>query len=380
MIESIKKEKIFYFLSVLILVISLRTLFIPLQGDENTYFEIGSNILQGKYYQGDNPSSVSPIIPFIMAFFYNSKLPMLGFGLHKLFHIVLTFLGFRFAFLTFNKLELDKTIIYYLLALTSLSTGFITFLSSLYPEAIVFVCFWGTIYYFNLPKNISNFKKFFLLLVLLIFSRYVYAVIGILVLLYYYFIYINSRTSFWKLFVISLILIAPMFLWFKYIHNIETQNLSEISYFDRYKSSENPLLYNLKCGLGLAQNHEVGRINGIPAFISLFLPITGIRNYFLSILLLIIIVFGLYKNKKNKIVFSLFVSFILVFLGFTFAGTGFSRYWLVLLPIIYLGFYYSYTYFFKNPKYFILFSKVACLILLLNEVRITILLLNKNLL
>ena len=37
-----------------------------------------------------------------------------------------------------------------------------------------------------------------------------------------------------KLIVYSFMLALPLLLWFKYVYNIEMQNLSEISYFDRF--------------------------------------------------------------------------------------------------------------------------------------------------
>jgi hypothetical protein len=250
-------------------------------------------------------------------------------------------------------------------------------LPSLYPEAIVFVTFWGFIYYLNSEKNLSNFKRLFALFILLVFTRYVYAVLGLMVLLYYYSYFQQDRKKFGKIVLYSIILTTPLFFWFKYVYNIESQNLSEISYFSRYKMDENPLWYNIKCGLGIEQHHQVNRINGIPAFISLFVPVTGIRNFVISLVLLLAVIFGLYKNWKNPIIKQLSIAFGLVFLGFVLAGTGFSRYWLVLLPIIYLSFYYIYTLFTKKVNYFIYATNLFFIVLLLNEVRITLLLIKK---
>jgi hypothetical protein len=161
------------------------------------------------------------------------------------------------------------------------------------------------------------------------------------------------------------------------VYNIESQNLSEISYFNRFKIGENPLWYNIKCGLGLEKHYEVSRINGIPAFISLFVPITGVRNFFISSVLLLAVFFGLYQKVKNAIVVNLLLAFSLVMLGFILAGTGFSRYWLLLLPIIYLGYYLIYAKFFPNPKYFIRIAQILSIVLVLNEIRLTFLILKK---
>jgi len=357
--------------------LSLRTLFLSLQGDEITYNKIATNILEGKYYQTSHPSSVIPIVPFLMAFFSTSKIPLLGFILHKLFHLFLTIVALRFCYLTLSTVISEQKVLYSILLLTVVSSGFLSTLPSLYPEAIILVTFWGFFYYFNLPKSVDNFKKLFFLLILLIFTRYVYAVLGVFVLLYYYSIFTNSRNSIWKIIFISAILSTPLLFWFKYVYNIESQNLSEISYFNRFKSDDNPIWYNIKCGLGLEQHYETKRINGIPAFISLFVPMTGIRNYIVSSFLLAAVFYGLYLRNKNKTILNLLIGFSLVFIGFIFAGTGFSRYWLVLLPIIYLSYYLIYARYFKNTTYFVLLAQSISFILILNEIRVTFLIFNK---
>lgn len=377
LIDFIKKEKIVSFLFFLSFMISLRSLFLPISGDEVTYHKIAANILEGRYYQSTHPSSVIPIIPFLMAFFSIKKYAMIGFALHKLFHIFLTIVGLRYSYLLLLKSDLEKKGVYAILLLSIVSTGFLSTMSSLYPDAIVFVTFWGFLYYFNKPKSLDNFKKLFLLLILLVFTRYVYAVLGLFILAYYYSVHKNSRTIFWKIIVVSVLLSVPLLFWFKYVYNIESQNLSEISYFNRFKSDNNPIWYNIKCGLGLEQHYEAGRINGVPAFISLFVPITGIRNYIISGFLIFAVFFGLYQKIKNKYVLNLCIAFSLVFLGFVFAGTGFSRYWLALLPIIYLSYYFVYSKFFKNTIYFVAIAQIISFILILNEIRLTYLLLNK---
>ena len=105
------------------------------------------------------------------------------------------------------------------------------------------------------------------------------------------------------------------------------QNLSEISYFNRFKT-DNQLLYNMKAGLGLIQHHEAGKINGIPAFISLFVPITGFRNYLLSLVLILSFIYGYVRKNNTEGIKILLTSIVLLMTGLIFAGTGFSRYWL----------------------------------------------------
>ena len=67
--KFIKKD---YFLLVLLVLSALslfRSLVIPLHGDELTYFKISEQLITGKYYLQDQPSTVTPIIPFLFAFF-----------------------------------------------------------------------------------------------------------------------------------------------------------------------------------------------------------------------------------------------------------------------------------------------------------------------
>jgi hypothetical protein len=366
-------KKVFIFLFFIIGIIALRSLMIPLLGDEITYFKIGGNILEGKYYQTENPSSVIPVLPFLMAFFKVGQYPMVGFALQKLFHITLTLIGFRFAYLTLKKIISQQEIILSILLLTAVSTGVVSWLSSLYPEPIIFVCFWGFIYYINEEKNIQNFKRLFILFILLTFTRYLYAILGLIVLIYYYQYYFDKGSkNFLKVIIYSVIITMPLLFWFKYVYNIETQNLSEISYFTRFKAVENPLWYNIKCGLGIEKSFEVKRVNGIPAFISLFVPIAGIRNFPLSLFLLSSVFVGLFFSRKNKIVLTLLLAFSCSLLGLILAGTGFSRYWLSLLPIVYLGYYYIYIRIVKDPKYFILGAQLISVGLIMNEIRITI--------
>ena len=174
----------------------------------------------------------------------------------------------------------------------------------------------------------------------------------------------------------SVIYLTPFLLWIKYVYHIEANQLSKLSYFTRFEH-ENPLLYNIKCGLGLVKADEVNKINGVPAFISLFVPITGLRNYVMSIILLVTFILGYVRVKKTIGVKLLLFSIVMVMLGFVFAGTGFSRYWLMLLPGFYLGFYFLFKSFKLKDEWFILGAKVVSVIYVINELRLDYLIFNK---
>src|SRR5690606_12463406 len=128
--------------------------------------------------------------------------------------------------------------------------------------------------------------------------------------------------------------------WAKCLYNLEKKVKTGISYFSRFENKG--LLYNIKAGVGLIQHSEASQINGIPTFINLFIPITGFRSWTFSLILLIVSFTGFiftYNNKHSK---TLLYAILLIMKGLILAGTGFSRYWLPLLPGFLLGLYFLY--------------------------------------
>jgi hypothetical protein len=376
-LSLIKQEKIFAIIFFFSLISSLRTLILPLQGDELTYAMISDNILTGKYYQVNYPSTVTPIIPFIMSLFKVNSSPLLGFILHKIFNVGLMVFGFRYAYLFLKKEKLNQRVILSILALTVSNTIGIAFFPSLYPESILFFSFWGFMYHYNSELNTNTFLKTLIFFLLLSITRYLYLILGLLVVYKFYQHFKHrDRKSIYNLITYSIILTLPLLFWFKYVYYIEMQNLSEISYFNRFKT-DNQLLYNIKTGLGLIQHHEVDKINGIPAFISLFVPITGIRNYLLSLVLILSFIYGYVKKNNTEGIKILLTSIILLMTGLIFAGTGFSRYWLILLPGFLLGYYLLGTKFKMKDDWFIYASQILCFIYIANELRLDYLIFNK---
>lgn len=373
-----KDKNIFWVLVILTLLSSFRTFIIPLHGDELTYLNISENLFKGKYYQLNNPSTVSPIIPFIINFFKIPDYPLISIHIAKLFQIIITILGFRYVFLFLNNMNIDQRIKISILALAIVNPIGIVYYSNLYPESIILFSFWGILFYCS-SNNYSkiNLIKILSLFVLLSLTRYLYLLMAIPISIYIY-KYLNINKL--KLYSISflkylLIVIIPFVLWFKYVYTIESSNISEISYFDRFKE-ENFLLYNIKAGLGLIQHHEVNKINGVPAFISLFVPITGLRNFFMSVVLILLFVLGFVLNRKNKSNI-IFYTTILIMLGLLFAGTGFSRYWVTMLPVYLTGFYLAYNRLKLNDKFYVIISYLICFIYVMNEFRLDYMILTK---
>lgn len=378
---SLKTIRFNYRFCVVILFVSaissLRSLVIPLVADEITYSNISENILKGQYYLNGNPSTIAPTIPFLFALFKFTFFPKMAIIFHKLFNLGLVILGFRYLYMFLLKLNLSRNIIWIILALTAVNPTSVAWFSTLYPEGLIFFCFWGFIFYASKkPKSISLIKLLFFF-TLLVLTRYVYAILGLVLLITYY-EYLKFNFNKYKLEIVkySVVFLIPILLWGKYILNVENEGDSGISYFKRFKV-ENPILYNVKCGLGIEKHYEVNKINGLPAFVSLFIPKTGIRNYLISVLLIIAFAFGLLNKIKLKNIKKIVLSILLIMLGFIFAGTGFSRYWLVLLPGFILGYYYFFKSLRINDKWFIYLSQIISVIYVINEIRLDLIIINR---
>ncbi|WP_054852813.1 hypothetical protein [Olleya sp. ITB9] len=358
---------------------SLRSLFLPLFADEITYNKLGEHLLEGKYFLIDYPSTVTPIIPLLFAFFKIKSFPALGFVIHKIFNVTLVLYTLKYIYLFLRKQNINTEIALTITALTIVNPIAVNNFSSLYPEAVLFFCFWGFIYYSNLEFSSKNLFKMLLFFMVLILTRYVYAVLGILVLITFFrYLKDNRKKYFNKILKYSIIVLIPIVLWVKYVYNIEQSDLSEISYFDRFKV-ENPLLYNIKCGLGLIKHHEVTKINGLPAFVSLFVPITGLRSYVMSLILISAFVLGYIFKSKTYGIQMLFAAIVLVMLGFIVAGTGFSRYWLVLLPGFFLGFYLLWHKINLKDSWYIYGAQIISVLYIINEIRLDFFVINNNL-
>ncbi|MDT8347440.1 MAG: hypothetical protein RQ756_06535 [Flavobacteriaceae bacterium] len=377
-IQFIQNEPIVAFIFLMSFLFLLRSLILPLRGDEITYYKLAENILNGRYYQSNNPSSIAPVIPFLTALFKLNSWPITGVILQKLFNIFLVAMGLLYVKKTLNQLDISPKISLLILCLSIINPISIAFLSSLYPEPVIFFLFWGFMYYILSKPNVSNLIFSLGFLISLCLTRYVFLVLG-LVMLWSYRDYIKQDFSKykWILLKYSFFAILPLILWFKYVYWVENQNLSEISYFERFKD-ENPWIYNIKAGLGLLQHYETSRVNGVPAFVSLFVPITGIRNFPMSILLIVLFIIGYLSNLNSTKVSKLFVAIILVFLGYALAGTGFSRYWMPLLPGILIGYYFLIKRIIVKEKWMIYAGYALAFIYIANELRLTFKIISSN--
>ncbi len=381
-LEFLRHNKLIAVLILLSLVSMLRTLILPLSGDELTYANIAENIiLRGEYAFHGKPSTITPSLPFQVAFFYIKAFPLLGFILAKVFNLLLLSVGFRYLFLFLKSLKLSYDIIWTILLLTIVNNNFVIWSLKLYPETILFCSFWIFIYY--ITREIKKPRDIILILlpfIALVLTRYVFAVFGIFVV-YMIFKYFKNQFRYgnyqiiYKSLLYSAICLLPVLFWFKYVLYLESEIDTGLSYFNRFKN--NAIFYNLKAGIGLIKHDEVGNVNGIPAFITLFLPITSYRSWALSIILILGFIIGFISKWKIEPYKKLFIAILLVMLGLVFAGTGFSRYWLPMLPGYLLGFYLFFNYLKLKDSHFILLSKIIAVIYVVNELRLDYLILNK---
>lgn len=378
----IKENKLISFLIFISFISSLRTLFFPLSGDELTYAEIAKNImLHGEYSHHGKPSTITPSIPFLISLFYTKFNPEIGFMLARITNLLFIIVGLRFLYLFLKSTGLARELLISILLLTIVNSNFVVWSLLLYPESILF-CFIWVFLYFITKQNPTSRDLFFILasLAVLIITRYVFAVLLLLILIK---LFNFLRTQFEernyrelkKVFVYSFICFLPLVFWFKYVYNLEKETDTGLSYFNRFK--EGNVLYNIKAGIGLIKHQEVGNINGIPAFITLFLPITAFRSWILSIILLVPIILGYLNNIRNDHYRTLGVTIIFVMAGLIFAGTGFSRYWLPLLPGFLIGFYLFFRYLKLKDTHFVLLAKIGAMIYVINELRLDISILNE---
>lgn len=373
---------IIYTLLFITLISSLRNLFFPLIADELQYAEIAVNCMtKGAYSLSGVPSTFTPTLPFLIALFYSKSFPIVGFAAVKFFNLILMIVGLRFVHLTLKKVNIPANISLIIVLLTAVNTIFVSWSTAVYPEAILFCFFWIFIFYvldeIKSPRQILFFLIPFSILAI---TRYLY---GVCIFIVGYFIWnyliklIQSKDyqNIYKLVLYSLVCVLPLIIWFKYVYLVEKEITIEQSYFTRFK--ENDIFYNIKAGLGIIQHAEVNKINGIPAFVSLFLPVTGLRNWIISIGLIAAFCFGYISKWKIKEYRLIFITIILIMLGLIVAGTGFSRYWLVLLPGYWLGFYFCFSYLKIEDNYFEKISLLLAVIYVINELRLDYLIVSK---
>jgi hypothetical protein len=132
-------------------------------------------------------------------------------------------------------------------------------------------------------------------------------------------------------------------------------------------------------GLGFLPFKPGLRVDGIPSLINVLIPQTGLRSWWMSILLIALLVLPLIWQKRQnnfKILKLLIAVLLVVLISFVSAGTGFPRYWIPVFPILFLLFLNSVDFVVDKMKtHYKLTSLIAYTVVyahLLNDLRILI--------
>lgn len=367
-------EQVLYVLIAISVILPLRNLFTPLFGDETTYLAIAqSTISNGFYSINGNPSSVTPVISYLLILCSGFSLPITNLIVVQFMSYACGLIGVLFFYKYLKQKRVDNTVRLALVLLVTSSPVFAAWIGTLYPEGIILMGFWIIMYFFNKDFSLRSWILILFAGVLIVLTRYVYAVLGIIVI-WYLIIGVRSteralqRATLFKFIGVAVIIAIPLIAWFYHVYLVESAPSSNINYFNRFE--EQTFFERIKAGLGLVQAPDVSRINGTPAFANMFIPITGFRSWLISIPLLILLVVG-YVQKKARKHRTLFIAMVLVLFGFVFSGTGFTRYWLAVLPSFILGFYLCIPNTTLSRKVFLLASVCIPLVYIANEIRIT---------
>lgn len=364
------------------LVSSLRSLPVSLNGDEVTYFKIANEIANhNRFYHNDLPSMVSPVIPAIILItsFFNPDESLIW--LSKLLSFIIAILGVLFLLKCLKFFNISNTLLYCIVALTICNPIFVSWSSSLYPESIAFFGFWMFLYYIIKLEHVKDLCYALIAAILLVFTRYVYVVLLIPILFTIWTkrkLLISSvqNTKYYLYIIIVVLMSIPMLYWMHYIIGFLGEQSTSISYVSRY--DQGGIWGQIKVGLGLEKGVEVSRINGIPAFINVFFPINGYRNWWLSILLLAGVIWGWSVMKSSKAKHILIITTSAMLISYVFAGTGFSRYWMNLIPVFLIGFITLAKRFKLSSNLISILSILLCTLYVINELRLDILIIQRD--
>ena len=371
-----------------VFLLSLKYYFLPIGGDELKYYELAQNIkYNGKYFYQDCPNTFIPTIPFLILLFDTPSNPMLGIVFAKLFVFAMLVVGLFYANKVFELALIDRLTINLILLGVMFNPHVIRWTVTLYPDIIAFGLFWFIIHrilLYNSRKNISAQNWFILVLfmTILVLVKYVYVVLYFWVVyiwidkIKYLFRFVGFRRTFisyMKHNIAIMFALIPLVIWIQYLIGVDFGSGANESGFSQFKNTgENVLIRNLKKGLGFIPM-ENGKFNGIPAFINNFIPKVNLRDWYLSVFSLFIVLYGLIINvlrKTNRTYAVLLITLFLVMLSFIVSGTGFSRYWLPLFPIFYLGIRETFKLFLKHDTMFTYFVVIGIFFYILNEIRL----------
>ena len=386
--KILTQKNILFYGMIFVFILSLKYYFLPLQGDEVKYYELSQNIKNNaQYFYRNEPNTFIPTIPFIILLFDIPNYPLVGITLSRFLVFIMLIVGVYYSKKVLELIFVDQIVKNAILLVVLFNTQIIQWSTALYPDIVAFGLFWFILHrilLFSKGDYLTPEKWFVLVLStsILVLVKYVYGVLFLWIFLVWLkkiktSCNLNGFTKTFKLYkkhnIAIIVGVLPLMVWLQYLMGVDFGAEAIESGFSQFDSSgENVLIRNLKRGLGVMPK-ENGKINGIPAFINNFIPKTHLRDWTTSLLCLLIVLYGLIINviqKRNKIYVFLLSTLLLVMLGFIISGTGFSRYWLPLFPIFYLGIRETLRCFFKKDNVFVYFVFISIFFYSLNEIRL----------
>ncbi len=152
----------------------------------------------------------------------------------------------------------------------------------------------------------------------------------------------------------------------------DVTKLYDFDYGTRFDGSFKETLMK---GLGFLPYKPGWKVDGIPSIINIFIPKTGLRSWWMSLTILLVLSIPIIRKKEhmNMKHFSLlFVILTIVFGAFIIAGTGFPRYWIPVYPLIFLFLVYSLIHLKQGMKIevFKIVSYILVIIHISNNIRL----------
>ena len=373
------QSKLVILTSILLLVIKVLISYEPVF-DSLQYIELGTNFIQNaKYHLDGFPNRFSPTVPFWYGLVFikdNLSLSLILVGFVSIFHFLLTICV---VYKTFKMLGIDSRKIVLVLLLFVTNTHVFSWTGMLYPESFLGLYFWLFMYY--IVKNEKSKEDWFLLgltYTILCISKLVFLPLILVILVYLIFYKCNiSKFLAVTSFCFGTLLLA---FYIKYYCSVLLPDVSKLFDFDYGATRfDGDFKETLMKGLGFLPFKPGLRVDGIPSLINVLIPQTGLRSWWMSILLIALLVLPLIWQKRQnnfKILKLLIAVLLVVLISFVSAGTGFPRYWIPVFPILFLLFLNSVDFVVDKMKtHYKLTSLIAYTVVyahLLNDLRILI--------
>lgn len=332
-------SKLLVLTSILLLVIKVIISYEPFH-DSLQYIQLGTNFIQNaKYHLDGYPNRFSPVVPFWYGLVFvnnNPSLTIILVGFISLIHFVLTM---YFISKTFEILGIDNYKIGLVLVMFATNTHVFNWTGMLCPESFLGLYFWSFLYYIvKLDKQTEDWFLLGLTYSLLCIAKLVF--IPLILVVAYIIVYDRLFPKYLSIlsFCFGTLLLA---FYVRYYYSVLLPDVSKLVDFDYGTRFNGSLKETLMKGIGLLPYKTGWNVDGLPSVINIFIPKTGLRSWWMSLLAISMLFFPfIIHNRENELInIKLLLGvLIVVLLSFVAAGTGFPRYWIPIYPIIFLIF------------------------------------------